>query len=124
MSESVLRSRLMIMRELLALTKEMDARAADEDFLIGGVQKRQNLIEEYDSVREDGAIPPIEPGERAEIKKIAGEIVEMDARISEALQKHKAQAKSDLTQSNNQQKVLGYVNQALSSSGSYMDYKK
>lgn len=116
------RGRVEVITELYELTKEMERRKDDADFLIASVEKRQGLMDEYDLLRQNTD----DPGEeaKAEMGRMVKEVIGMDTAITAALEGHKKASKADLTASNRQQKVLGYVNQALSSSGSYMDYKK
>lgn len=124
MSESTdTRSKLAIIKELHALTKGMVARKNDADYLILSVEQRQDLMDEYDLLDNSGGEGE-SPDDPAEIKRLIQEIIGMDSTISAALEQHKIESKSDLANSNTQQKILGYTNQAMSTSGSYMDYRK
>lgn len=124
MSEATNPSRVVIMEELLDLTKEMLLKEEDEEFLIESVDKRQILMDEYDLVDARDDIPELSPQELQRISGIAQEIIKLDVQISNALERHKAKSKEELTASNSKQRILGYVNQALSASGSYMDFRK
>lgn len=122
MSEAPGRGRLEIMRELLAVTTEMIQKPDDVEFLLSSVDRRQALIEEFELEQKRNA--SLAPADLAEAKRLAQEVVALDKDIAVTLEAHRDTAKTDLTASNHHQRVLGYVNKALSSSGSYMDYKK
>lgn len=122
MNQEHSRSRPEIMRELLALTKDMANQRNDEDFLIASVDKRQALIDEFDRMeQEDSALPD---DMRDKIRAMASEAVALDRIIASALEDHYKRIKDNLTSNTQQQRLLNYTNHAMSSSGSYMDYKK
>lgn len=112
---------LEIMNELLAITREM-AGTEDVDILFASIDRRGLLIEEYEQVK--AASPNAEEKNRQEIGRVKAEIAKLNKEVDKTLQKLYAQAKDDLKNSNAQNKVLGYTNQAMSSAGSYMDFKK
>lgn len=117
------RNRLDIIVELHKITKQMTDRSGDADFLMLSVDKRQTLMDEYDAMqqlRDD----PTTYEEQTEIRRLVKDIIKMDNIIADALENHQKEAKAELVNSNKQQRVLGYTNQAMSASGSYMDYKK
>lgn len=116
-------NKLEIITTLYHLTCEMSERCNDADFLIQAVDKRQELMDCYNNITADEIDAPTEQS-LLEIKRMVREIIRMDVTISATLEKHKSQAKGSLASSTNQNRMLGYVNQAVSSSGSYMDYKK
>lgn len=118
-----LRNRLDIINELHNITKQMVNRRNDADFLIESVDRRQALMDEYDSTqqRKDD---PTSYEEQLEIRRVVKEIIKLDNIIADALDGHTKEAKKDLADSNKQQQVLQYTNQAMSASGSYMDYRK
>lgn len=125
MSAETPRTKLAIMTELYKLTKMMVANQKDADFLILSVEKRQDLMDEcdaFDLYHPDAATQT--EADQLEFKRMLQEIIKFDATITEALKKHRTESKASLVTSTAQQKVLGYTNQAMSSSGSYMDYKK
>lgn len=114
------RSKIEIMSQLHNLTKEMVDKKDDADFLIASVEKRQDLMTEYDQV----VAMKLEDGSDADaIKRLVKDVIKMDQGIAVALTRHRDQSKQELSRSNNQQKVLSYTNQAMSTSGSYMDFR-
>lgn len=108
-----------IMTQLHQLTREMMKKKDDADFLIKSVEDRQSLINEFEPMRSD-----LTEDEMNAMRTTIQEILEMDRSINAALENHRDTVKSQLKQSAGQQKILSYTNKALSSSGSYMDYKK
>lgn len=118
------RSRMDILADLLELTRAMLQKCQDADFLIASVNRRQELMDEYDELGSKDPESAESFSLSPQAKGIAEEIISMDKTIQAALEKHRVQAKSDVAASNNRQKVLGYVSNAISSSGSYMDYRK
>ena len=125
MSADTPRTKLAIMTELHQLTKMMLDNREESDFLILSVEKRQDLMDEYDALElyQRGDAPQAETGQ-SEIKGMVQEMIKWDVTITEALKKHKIQSKASLATNTVQQKIMGYTNQAMSASGSYMDYKK
>ena len=112
-----------LMRELLELTAAMVERLADADFLVEGVEKRQAIMDAYDEWA------ALNPDTHATLEqdpctlKTISEILAMDKAIVGALGGFKAAAQREMTSSKTQQKVMGYLGSATSSSGSYMDVK-
>lgn len=118
------RSGLAVMAEMLELTRKMAA-SGDADFLISSIDKRQSLIDEYELLKAPGSPATAElERDKAEIGRIKGEIVELDKKIDVSLKSMMSQTKAELENSVSNAKVLNYTNNAISSSGSYMDYKK
>ena len=106
--------------ELLNLTRQMALKTDDVDFLLQGVDRRQALMDEFDKTTADDA----ECRKNAELRRMVDEIISLDKVIGEALIGHREHTKQDVSASNQQKRILSYTNQAISSSGSYMDYKK
>lgn len=125
MTTELPRTKLAIITELHELTKMMFDNCEESDFLILSVEKRQDLMDEYDALdlyHRDQAAPT--ENEQKKIKELAQETIKLDSTINDALNKHKIASKESLATNTAKQKIMGYTNQALSSSGSYMDYKK
>lgn len=118
------RSRLDFLKQILDLTNRMTPQKDNVDFLLQTIDQRQELMDEYDRRQKQGDFPPKTPEEKAQLQAVAREILELDKALATTLNAHKEEAKEQLSASNSQKKVLGYINQAISSSGSYMDYKK
>lgn len=121
MSGDQKRGCLEIMNELLVITREM-AGTEDVDILVASIDRRGLLIEEYEQAK--AASPEAEGKHRQEIGRVKAEIAKLNKEVNKTLQKLYSQAKENLKSSNAQKKVLGYTNQAMSASGSYMDFKK
>ena len=109
----------MIITDLYNLTSSMARQSSDPDFLMEGVEKRQALMDEYDAWR---ALHPDE--DITEIKQMVKEILVMDKKINAALGTLRNSAKDQLTEAQSRQKAMSYAVGNVSSSGSYMDYKK
>lgn len=122
MSENT-RGRLQVMQELLIITKEMVRLRDDPEFLIQSVDKRQELIDEFEAMRAQDA-SPLSDEDLAETKRLAQEIAGMDGVITAALEGHRNLAKEKLVANANHRKVVSYLNKTVSSSGNYMDFKK
>lgn len=118
-----LRSKLEIVTEMLELTRRMLEKREDADFLIESIDKRQEFMDEYDQLTVSAG-GDLTAKEQDEIKRMIQEIIILDKTVNSALNRHMIVSKDALANSNNQKKVLAYTNSALSSSGSYMDYKK
>lgn len=114
-------SGLDIMRELLNITREM-AGSEDTSFLIASLDRRDRLMEEYDRVK--AASPESIEKDRKEIDRVKSEIARFDSEVGKTFHKLQSQVKEDLKNNNAQKKVMGYTSQAMSASGSYMDFKK
>lgn len=113
------RTRVTVMTELLALTDNMLGNRENPDALVTGVEERQMLMDEFDSLPDD-----LTPEETDEVRKMAKDILAKDKLISTSLSEHRSEAKKGLSANMHQQKLLGYTNNAIAGSGSYMDYKK
>lgn len=125
MSGATQRTKLQIVTDLHAVTKQMLEQLDDPDFLIDAVDQRQDLMDEFDMLEiSHPDLPALSPQETATIKQLLQEIMGFDISIATALENHKSESKNALATSNQQQKMMGYVNQSLSGSGSYMDFKE
>ena len=113
-----------IVAELLTLTTRMLEQRHDADFLIEGVEQRQALIDEYDAWSEANEAEKNAFERQPEAKSMVEKILGMDQVINKSLSDFKAEAQQNVRNSNAQQKVIGYLGNAVSASGSYMDFKK
>jgi len=110
-------------QELYLLTARMLEQRHDADFLIEGIEGRQKLMDAYEKWAQQN------PGLHAAIEKDANtrqtvdKILSMDQVIVKALEEFKQEVQKDASASKAQQKVMGYLSNAISSSGSYMDVK-
>jgi len=112
-----------IMSDMLAFTHEMILQKNDSDIVIGIIEKRSLLIDEFDALRKnapDAELLRIKP----ELRRMANEMLKMDIEIIETLESMKESAKQNLKDSTQQNKILKYANKAVSSSGSYIDFKE
>ena len=116
------RTKMELANEMLALTKRMAQNLKDAEFLVDGVEKRQALMDAFDRItqEQESAAPP----NPQMLRTIFTEIQRLDTAITASLLQHREQAKARLANSNQQNKVLAYTNNAMSASGSYMDYRK
>lgn len=115
---------LEIITELLDVTRKM-VRSEDADLLADAIDRRGELMAEYDALKASSAeaAAAIEK-DKPLISKMINEIIELDKKIDKSLSSMYREAKSDLQNSNKNKKILNYTNQAISPSGSYMDYKE
>lgn len=115
---------LEIITELLDLTRKM-AKSDDTDFLIEAIDRRGELMAEYDALKASSpeASAAIEKN-RPDISEMLNEIIELDKKINKSLFSMYHEAKSGLQSSTRNNKILNYTNQAISASGSYMDIKE
>lgn len=118
------RSGLAVISDLLDLTRRM-AESEDADFLVDSVERRDKLMDEYDRLKVSSpyAAEAIEK-DKPEISRMIAEIIELDKRINQSLNALYTATKHDLEGANAGRKILNYTNNAISASGSYMDYKK
>ena len=114
------RSAKELIEELLGLTRQMALKTGDVDFLLQGVDKRQTLMDELDKTTAGNPDSRKTP----ELRRMVDEIISLDKLITDAMINHREDAKKEVSASNQQKRILSYTNQAISSSGSYMDYKK
>jgi len=117
---NALRTRATVMAELLELTNKMVNKRKDADFLIEGVEKRQSLMDEFDTLPVD----ELTEQDIQVIKQSAKDILQKDKIINVELEQMQKESRQDLNASHNQQRVLNYANNALANAGSYMDFKK
>lgn len=119
------RGGLAIVFDLLSLTREMAEKRDDTDFLIESIDARERLMNEYDHLKTANAYAQkaLEK-DKPQITGMIHEIIELDKTIDASLRAHHEKAKEDLKDSNSLKKVLNYTNNAVSASGSYMDFKK
>ena len=114
---------LALMEELYLLTNQMVEQRHDADFLLEGVEKRQELMDAYDRWAQ------LAPTDRTAFEKdpkarqTVDKILSMDQVIVKALEQLKLDVQKDSSAAKAQQKVIGYLGNAISSSGSYMDVK-
>ena len=118
------RAGLEILTDLLELTRSMLLKRQDANFLLESVDQRRLFMDEYDAFALQHPQEAVRIASAPETKAVLEDIISMDVSIRKALEQHKADAKADVANSTSQQKVLGYVANAISSTGSYMDYKK
>lgn len=118
------RSGLELVQEMRKLTKEMFNKSEDAEALTALIEKRGALMEDYDRLKATNprAAAAMEK-DKNKIKKILEEMRELDKGVNASLEKMHAEAKLDLESTTSNQKVLGYTNQAIASSGSFMDIK-
>jgi len=108
---------------LLRLTHQMVDQIHDADFLLKGVDERQALMDACDEWGREN------PEERQALERdpdsrqMVDQILSMDQTIVKALEGFKKEVQKDVSASTAQQKVMGYLGNAISSSGSYMDVK-
>lgn len=115
------RTGLEIMADILSVTREM-AGSENADFIVDSIDRRERLMAEYDGLK--AASPDSIERDRQKIDRVKAEIAQLDKEVLRTLNKLHSLVKDDLKTTNAQQKVMGYTNQAMSASGSYMDYKK
>lgn len=123
MSKQVARSGLDIIAEMLKLTREM-ADSNDADYLIESIDKRGELMDEYDALKKNPASAAEIEDNKPKISKMLNEMIALDKKISDMIGFFYHEAKTELQASAKKSKVLNYTNQAISASGSYMDYKE
>lgn len=121
MSEPGQRTRLTVMQDFWEETNRMMLERSNADALIAGAEKRQQLMDEFDSLPKD----TLTEEEALQIKQLAKEVIEKDKVLRDSMQNARAELKKNLANANSQQKLLNnYMNRSLSSKGSYMDYSK
>lgn len=113
-----------IIIELLNITRKM-SKSSDPDFLVEAIDKRGELMAEYDRLKasDTQSVASIEK-HKAQISDMINEIIELDKKINRTLFSLYQDAKINLKNSNQSNKILNYTNNAISSTGSYMDYKE
>lgn len=112
-----------IMLEIHGLTREMVDACADADFLLSGVQDRQEMMDVYDAWANENPQTHAEFVSDVKIRQMVDEVLSMDRLIVEALEGFKREIEKDSTATKAQNKVMGYLGNAISASGSYMDVK-
>lgn len=123
-SEQKAKRMLGIFAELLNLTRKM-AKSTDPDFLIEAIDKRGDLMTEYDTLRASSARAAAVAGStNPQVAEMINEIIELDKKINKTLFSLYHDAKVNLKTSNQNAKILQYTNQAISSTGSYIDLKE
>ena len=113
-----------IIDEMYRITVEMTCKLDDADYLTEGIDRRQELMDEYDRRRENGEVLFATRQEQEQSANAVAQITQMDKTIYSAIEKLRDEAKGNLSASQSNRKVLGYTNQAMSGTGSYMDIKK
>lgn len=115
---------LEMITELLNLTRKM-SKSDDADFLIEAVDKRSELMAKYDALKaSDPETAAAIEKNKPEISEMINEIIELDKKINKSLFSMYHEAKAGLQNSTKNNKILNYTNQAISASGSYMDFKE
>ncbi|MDL2232830.1 hypothetical protein LJC63_04525 [Ruminococcaceae bacterium OttesenSCG-928-L11] len=120
MNDGESRTGIGIITDLFNLTNKMIRQLDDPDFLIESVNQRQVLMDEYDAWRGSNSNSP---EEQDAIKGMIKEIVAMDQKINTTLTYHRNEAKKNLSENQNQQKVAGYGNIG-GLPGNHMNYSK
>jgi len=112
-----------IMSDMLAFTQEMVSQKDNAELVMDMIEKRGVLIHKFDALMKD---TPADEFERLKpgLRRMAQQMLEMDSEIMVSLQAIKESAKQDLKDSAQQNKVMNYASKAISSSGSYIDYKE
>jgi hypothetical protein len=113
-----------IVHDLYACTSDMMRYLEDADMLIELVEKRQALSDEFAARKNSGEPLYASDSVRAQAESYYAKINEMTPKIIKAMERHRDEAKTQLTSLKTNQRVLRYTNSAISGSGSYMDYKK
>jgi len=108
-----------IIGELFTLTKSMTARLDDPDYLIECVDRRQELMDEYDAFAK--AFP--EKADREKLRGVVSEIVVMDRKINSALEKQRQQTRQQLTEIRSQQNAAQKKADSPAPAGSFMKQK-
>lgn len=115
-----------VLADLHLLTTRMLEQRHDADFLIRGLEQRQALMDEYDTLAKADPYRKGMAEQNPKAKETVAKIVEMDKVILAALEEHKANAQKDVANANAQQaanqRVMDYLGRPAS--GSVMDYKK
>lgn len=115
---------LEIITELLDLTRKM-TKSGDADFLIEAIDRRGELMAEYDALKaSDPEASAVTEANKPEFSEMINEIIELDKKINKSLFSMYHEAKTGLQSSTKSNKILNYTNQAISASGSYMDFKE
>lgn len=109
--------------ELFVLTDSMVQQIHDADFLLQGVEKRQTIIDAYDEWAKQNPESHVACEKDSNIRQVVDAILSMDRVIVKALEEFKDEVQKDAMASTSQKKVMGYLGNAISSSGSYMDVK-
>ncbi|MCL2579007.1 MAG: hypothetical protein FWE32_03135 [Oscillospiraceae bacterium] len=112
-----------IMEELYQLTTQMVEHIHDSDFLLKGVEERQTLMDACDEWGRQNPEDRQALERDPKIHQLVDQILAKDKTITQALEELKKEVKKEVSASNAQQKVMGYLGNAISSSGSYMDVK-
>lgn len=112
------RTGLAIVTDLYNITDSMARRLDDPDFLIGGVEKRQSLMDEYDAYHRQHPEEDI-----GQVRQMVKEIVAMDQKIGSSLTRLKGEAKRKMVDIRSRQKSLEYAEKAAPS-GTFMNYTK
>jgi hypothetical protein len=113
-----------IVDELYRITVEMTCKPGDADFLIESIDKRQELMDEYDRRRNSGEVMFATKQEQEQSAGTIAKIAELDKSVFGALEKLRDETKQKLKTSQANRKVLGYTDSAMSGPGSYMNIKK
>lgn len=112
-----------LIEELYLLTDSMVGQIHDADFLLAGVEDRQRLMDEYDAWAKQNQDAHAALTTDPQVRKSVDKILSLDQSIIKAMEEFKKEVQRDVSASSAQQKVMGYLSNAISSSGSYMDFK-
>ncbi|WRS26344.1 hypothetical protein U6B65_08255 [Oscillospiraceae bacterium MB08-C2-2] len=119
------RNKSVIVQNMFDLTCEMIGHLEDYEFLVDAIDRRQVLMDEFDRVKNSPDFLSGMDGTRtAEVSNMLSNMRDMDKTVIQALSRILLEAKKELAANNNQQKVMGYMNNMVSSSGSYMNYSR
>ena len=110
-----------LIRAIHEVTLSMLGEKDDVDFVNTQLDKRQKLMDAFDSLSVEGVPVFVSLDDQKTANLLVKEVIKMDEKIFELLTDTRNEVKGKLTTSQNSQTVLNYTNKALSSSGSYMD---
>lgn len=108
---------------LLQLTHQMVDQIHDADFLLKGVDQRQALMDACDAWGRENPEKRKALESDPNIRQMVEQVLSMDQTIVKALEGFKKEVQKDVSASTAQQKVMGYLGNTISASGSYMDVK-
>jgi len=112
-----------LIQELFLLTDSMVGQIHDADCLLKGVEDRQRVMDEYDNWVKLNPEAHTALTTDPEIRKTVDKILSHDSAIVKAMENFKQDVQKEVSSTSAQQKVMGYMSNAISSSGSYMDMK-
>jgi hypothetical protein len=118
------RTGVIIVEELLFISRKM-AESEDLDYIVDAIDRRSALMAEYDRLKANNSYfaEGLEKN-RARIKKMVDEIISLDSVTNRTLMELREDVKKHLEGATAKRRVLQYTNSAISTAGSYMDFKK